>query len=61
MGCKMSPTGLAVATTQVMYANIRHAFFQPAEKEMVSIIHLHLHNPIMVRDLFGQVDLFRWP
>ncbi|XP_057494352.1 FACT complex subunit SPT16-like [Actinidia eriantha] len=32
----------------VMYANIKHAFFQPAEKEMITLLHLHLHNHIMV-------------
>eukprot|EP00271_Cylindrocystis_brebissonii_P005149 TRINITY_DN17096_c0_g1_i1.p1 TRINITY_DN17096_c0_g1~~TRINITY_DN17096_c0_g1_i1.p1 ORF type:complete len:1151 (-),score=279.83 TRINITY_DN17096_c0_g1_i1:406-3858(-) len=32
----------------VMYRNIKHAFFQPAENEMITLIHLHLHNPIMV-------------
>ncbi|KAL6005554.1 FACT complex subunit spt16 [Asimina triloba] len=32
----------------IMYANIKHAFFQPAEKEMVTILHFHLHNHIMV-------------
>lgn len=32
----------------VMYRNIRHAFFQPAENEMVTILHFHLINPIMI-------------
>jgi nucleosome binding factor SPN SPT16 subunit len=32
----------------VMYRNIRHAFFQPAENEMVTILHFHLINPIML-------------
>ena len=32
----------------VMYSNIRHAFFQPAEKEMITLLHFHLKNPIMV-------------
>ncbi len=31
-----------------MYRNIRHAFFQPAENEMVTILHFHLINPIML-------------
>jgi nucleosome binding factor SPN SPT16 subunit len=31
-----------------MYRNIKHAFFQPAEKEMITILHFHLHNYIMV-------------
>ncbi|WOL19289.1 FACT complex subunit SPT16-like [Canna indica] len=32
----------------VMYANIKHAFFQPAEREMITLLHFHLHNHIMV-------------
>lgn len=32
----------------IMYRNIKHAFFQPAEKEMITLIHFHLHNYIMV-------------
>jgi len=32
----------------VMYGNIKHAFFQPAEKEMICLIHFHLYNDIMV-------------
>lgn len=32
----------------VMYRNIKHALFQPAENEMITILHMHLHNPIMV-------------
>jgi len=32
----------------IMYENIKHAFFQPAEKEMITVVHFHLHNHIMV-------------
>ncbi|XP_042487040.1 FACT complex subunit SPT16-like [Macadamia integrifolia] len=32
----------------VMYGNIKHAFFQPSEKEMITLLHFHLHNHIMV-------------
>ncbi|CAN8246569.1 unnamed protein product [Cochlearia groenlandica] len=32
----------------VLFANIKHAFFQPAEREMISLLHFHLHNHIMV-------------
>ncbi|PRQ42486.1 putative peptidase M24, FACT complex subunit Spt16p/Cdc68p, creatinase/Aminopeptidase P/Spt16 [Rosa chinensis] len=32
----------------VMYGNIKHAFFQPAENEMITLLHFHLHNHIMV-------------
>ena len=31
-----------------MYRNIKHAFFQPADNEMVTILHFHLINPIML-------------
>lgn len=32
----------------VMFGNIKHAFFQPAEREMITLVHFHLHNHIMV-------------
>ncbi|XP_043701550.1 FACT complex subunit SPT16-like isoform X2 [Telopea speciosissima] len=32
----------------IMYGNIKHAFFQPSEKEMITLLHFHLHNHIMV-------------
>ncbi|KAF2300884.1 hypothetical protein GH714_018015 [Hevea brasiliensis] len=32
----------------VMFVNIKHAFFQPAEREMITLLHFHLHNHIMV-------------
>lgn len=46
--------GLRYATSRqdervdVMFINIKHAFFQPAEKEMITLLHFHLHNHIMV-------------
>ena len=30
----------------IMYQNIKHAFFQPAEKEVIILLHFHLHNHI---------------
>ncbi|KAJ0240913.1 FACT complex subunit Spt16 [Hirschfeldia incana] len=35
-------------TVDVLFANVKHALFQPAEKEMLTILHFHLHNHIMV-------------
>lgn len=35
-------------TLDIMYRNIKHAFFQPAEKEMITLLHFHLHDAIMV-------------
>ena len=32
----------------VIYSNIKFAFFQPAKREIKTLIHFHLHNPIMV-------------
>ncbi|KAI3990766.1 hypothetical protein MKX01_037902 [Papaver californicum] len=32
----------------IMYGNVKHAFFQPAEKEMITLVHFHLHDHIMV-------------
>jgi nucleosome binding factor SPN SPT16 subunit len=31
-----------------MYSNIRYAFFQPAENDMITILHFHLTHPIMI-------------
>ncbi|XRB18595.1 FACT complex subunit [Pseudoscourfieldia marina] len=32
----------------IMYSNIKHAIFQPCEKDLITLIHFHLHNPIMI-------------
>ncbi|KAJ7963220.1 FACT complex subunit SPT16 [Quillaja saponaria] len=32
----------------IMFGNVKHAFFQPAENEMITLVHFHLHNHIMV-------------
>ena len=32
----------------VLFSNIKHLFFQPSQHELIVIIHLHLHNPIMI-------------
>ncbi|GFQ03912.1 fact complex subunit spt16 [Phtheirospermum japonicum] len=41
-------TSRADERVDIMYGNIKHAFFQPAEKEMITLVHFHLHNHIMV-------------
>merc|ERR1719337_477792 len=32
----------------VIYSNIKNAFFQPAKKEIKTLIHFHLHDAIMI-------------
>ncbi|GAM87101.1 hypothetical protein ANO11243_051220 [Dothideomycetidae sp. 11243] len=32
----------------VLFSNIKHLFFQPSAHELIVIIHMHLHNPIMI-------------
>lgn len=32
----------------IMFGNIKHAFFQPAERDMITLLHYHLYNEIMV-------------
>jgi hypothetical protein len=32
----------------ITFNNIRHAIFQSAEKELITLVHFHLMNPIMV-------------
>ncbi|KAH8490666.1 hypothetical protein H0E87_022986 [Populus deltoides] len=47
MACAIQLQGL-MKRVDVMFGNIKHAFFQPAEKEMITLLHFHLHNHIMV-------------
>ena len=37
-----------ISTLDIIYSNIRNAFFQPAENQVITIIHLHLKNEIMI-------------
>ena len=32
----------------IMFSNIKHAFFQPSKKELITLLHFHLKQPIMV-------------
>ena len=32
----------------ILYTNVKHAVFQPCDKEMIMVIHFHLKNGIMV-------------
>jgi len=32
----------------VIYENIKHAFYQPCENELIVLVHFNLHNPIMI-------------
>ena len=32
----------------IIYKNIKHAFFQPCENELIVLVHFHLKNPILV-------------
>jgi nucleosome binding factor SPN SPT16 subunit len=32
----------------IIYKNIKHAFYQPCENELVVLLHFHLKNPIMI-------------
>lgn len=32
----------------VLFSNIKHMFFQPSQQELIVIIHVHLHNPIII-------------
>lgn len=35
-------------TVDIIYANIKHAIYQPCEKEIMVLIHFHLKHPIMI-------------
>lgn len=43
-----SPHLQTTDSSLVRHRNIRHAFFQPAEKEMITLVHFHLRDAIMV-------------
>lgn len=32
----------------IIYKNIKHAFFQPCENELIVLVHFNLHNPILI-------------
>jgi len=36
------------ANIDILYSNIKHAFFQEAIKDTIVLIHFHLHHSIMV-------------
>ncbi|XP_062500756.1 FACT complex subunit SPT16-like [Corticium candelabrum] len=35
-------------TVDILYANVKHAFFQPCDNEMIILIHFHLKHPILL-------------
>ena len=41
--------------SDILYKNIKHAFFQPAENDYCVILHFHLHNAIMIGKKKSQV------
>lgn len=43
----------------VMYRNIKHAFFQPAQNEMITLVHFHLIHPIMVGRMGSMAPAWR--
>jgi nucleosome binding factor SPN SPT16 subunit len=34
--------------TDILFSNVKHLFFQPCDKELLVIIHIHLKAPIMI-------------
>eukprot|EP00922_Rhytidocystis_sp_ex-Travisia-forbesii_P045610 GHVS01068054.1.p1 GENE.GHVS01068054.1~~GHVS01068054.1.p1 ORF type:complete len:908 (+),score=157.09 GHVS01068054.1:521-3244(+) len=49
-GCRCQENNRVGAAdyVDVTYANIKHAVFQPCERELIVLIHFHLKSPIMV-------------
>lgn len=37
-----------VLSSDVLFTNIKHLFFQPCDKELLVIVHIHLKAPIMI-------------
>ncbi|OCF42303.1 FACT complex subunit SPT16 [Kwoniella heveanensis CBS 569] len=46
-GIRFRPDGPA-SRIDLLFSNIKHLFFQPSEKELIVIIHVHLKAPIML-------------
>nr|ODN93073.1 FACT complex subunit SPT16 [Cryptococcus depauperatus CBS 7841] len=46
-GVRFRPDGPA-AKIDILFSNIKHLFFQPSEKELIVIIHIHLQAPILL-------------
>lgn len=40
--------GRAYFLLDVLFSNIKHLFFQPCDKELLVILHIHLKAPIMI-------------
>jgi nucleosome binding factor SPN SPT16 subunit len=32
----------------LLFSNIKHLFFQPCDNELIVLLHVHLHTPVMV-------------
>ncbi|KAK6911688.1 LOW QUALITY PROTEIN: FACT complex subunit Spt16 domain [Dillenia turbinata] len=41
----------------IMYGNIKHAFFQPTENEMITLLHFHLHGNKQNKDVQFYVEV----
>jgi len=37
-----------LGNVDIIYTNVKHCFFQPADNSLVIVLHFHLHNDIMV-------------
>lgn len=48
MNCLQYSTTGNDKPVHIMYANIKHGFFQPSEKEMITLLHFNLNSNIMV-------------
>ncbi|ORX35981.1 FACT complex subunit SPT16 [Kockovaella imperatae] len=46
-GVRFRPDGPS-SKIDVLFSNVKHLFFQPSEKELIVLIHLHLISPIML-------------
>ena len=37
-----------MSSADILFSNVKHLFFQPCDKELLVIVHLHLRAPIMI-------------
>lgn len=47
-GLRFRPDSATGAKIDILFHNVKHLFFQPSEKELIVLLHIHLKAPIMI-------------
>ena len=46
--CYPYAPGLFTCILDILFSNIKHLFFQPCDRELLVIMHIHLKSPMMI-------------